>query len=108
VKPRSVAAKRTTSAVNVIGAAIALQAPGGSKGFTELGCVDRIDTIVEMAINYTRTVLRTAPEYFDVARGGLERLRTDLMREVPEHPALERLRSFQDEIAPHEIEGSLH
>jgi hypothetical protein len=70
--------------------------------------VDRLDAIVEMAITYTRTVLRTAPEHFDVARAGLERLRTDLMREVPEHPALERLRSFLNEIAPHEIEGSLH
>ena len=70
--------------------------------------MDRIDAIVEMAINYTRTVLRTAPQHFELARGGLERLRTDLMREVPEHPALQRLRSFLDEIAPHEIEGSLH
>jgi hypothetical protein len=78
------------------------------KGFTELGCVDRIDAIVAMAINYTRTVLRAAPEHLAAAHAGLERLRTDLMREVPEHPALERLRSFLDEIAPKEIESSLH
>ena len=70
--------------------------------------MDRIDTIVEMAINYTRTVLRTAPEHIDVALAGLERLRTDLMLEVPEHPALERLRSFLDEIVPRAIESSLH
>jgi len=70
--------------------------------------VDRVDTIVEMAITYTLTVLRTAPLHLGAALAGLERLRTDLMFEVPEHPALERLRSFLDEIAQRAIESSLH
>ena len=60
--------------------------------------MDRIDTIVEMAINYTATVLRTAPEHFDVARAGLERLRNDLLLGFPDHPALERLRLFLVEL----------
>jgi hypothetical protein len=56
--------------------------------------VDGIDTIVEMAITYTLTVLRTAPVHFDVARAGLERLRRDLELDAPDHPSAERLRSF--------------
>jgi hypothetical protein len=52
--------------------------------------------------------VRTAPMHFEFALAGLERLRTDLMREVPEHSALERLRSFLDEIAPNQIENALH
>jgi hypothetical protein len=95
------------SAANVIGAAIALQTPG-SKAFWSWVNLDRIDTIVEMAITYTLTVLRTAPAHFEVARSGLERLRNDLTLDVPHHPALERLRSFLDEIASRAIESSLH
>jgi hypothetical protein len=105
--PHGVAAKRATSAANVDGAAIALQPPG-LKVFWSCANLDRIDTIVEMAITYTLTVLRTAPVHFEFALAGLERLRTDLMREVPKHPALERLQSFLGEIAPNEIENALH
>jgi hypothetical protein len=78
------------------------------KGITELGCVDRIDTIVEMAINYTLTVLRAAPEHFDVARAGLERLRHDLALDLPDHPAAERLRSFLETLEVHVAERPFH
>jgi hypothetical protein len=68
------------------------------ESFGSLGPVDRIEEIVERAIVYTATVLRAAPEHFEAARAGLERLRSDLALEVPDHPALERLRSFLHEL----------
>jgi len=70
--------------------------------------VDRIDTMVEMAMTYTMTVLRTAPEHFDVARAGLERLRHDLTLDVPDHPALERLRSILDDLELRTAEQQFH
>jgi hypothetical protein len=73
-----------------------------------LGRVDRIDTIVEMAINYTQTVLRRAPEHFEAARAGLERLRHDLTLDVPDHPAAERLRSFLETLEIRVAERSFH
>jgi hypothetical protein len=70
--------------------------------------LDRMDAIVEMAITYTLTVLRTAPEQFEVARAGLERLRHDLTLDVPDHPAVERLRSFLETLEIRAAEELVH
>jgi hypothetical protein len=70
--------------------------------------LDKIDTIVEMAITYTLTVLRIAPQHFDVARAGLERLRHDLALDVTDHPAAERLRSFLETLEIRVAERSFH
>jgi hypothetical protein len=78
------------------------------ENFRSLGAVDRIEEIVERAIVYTATVLRAAPEHFEAARAGLERLGSDLALEVPDHPALERLRSFLHELEFSAAEGRWH
>jgi hypothetical protein len=70
--------------------------------------LDRIDAIIEMAINYTLTVLHAAPEHFDVACAGLERLRHHLALDVPEHPAVERLRSFLETLEVQVAERPFH
>jgi hypothetical protein len=70
--------------------------------------VDRIDQIVEHAITYTLSVLRAAPSHIDAARAGLERLRNDLTHDVPDHPALERLRFFLDGLELRETQSLLH
>jgi len=78
------------------------------EGFLELGCLDRIDTIVEKAITYTLTILRMAPQHFDVARAGLERLRHDLKLDIPDHPAAERLRCFLESLEIRVAETPFH
>jgi len=70
--------------------------------------LDRIDSIVEMAITYTLTILRMAPEHFDAARAGLERLRYDLTLDVPDHPGAERLRSFLETLEIRVAERPFH
>ena len=74
----------------------------------ELKCLDEIDQIVEKAITYTRTVLQAAPEHLDGARAGLARLRSNLLLEYPDHPALERLRSFLDDLEVRAAEQPFH
>ena len=60
--------------------------------------MDRIDHIVERAIEYTLHVLEAAPRHRAAARTGLERMRSNLTLGAPDHPALERLRAFLDEL----------
>jgi hypothetical protein len=59
--------------------------------------MDWIDQIVEQAITYTLTVLRMAPADLDVARAALQRMRSHLVLDFPDHPALERLQAFLDD-----------
>jgi hypothetical protein len=70
--------------------------------------VDKIDQIIEQAIAYTLTVLRAAPTHRGAARAGLERLRNNLALDAPDHPALERLRSFLDDLELRTAEQPLH
>jgi len=60
--------------------------------------MDKIDRIVERAIAYTMLVLQAAPLHRETARTGLERMRTNLTLGAPDHPALERLQVFLDEL----------
>ena len=60
--------------------------------------MDRIDHIVERAIEYTLHVLEAAPRHRAAARTGLERMRSNLTLGAPDHPALERLRAFLDDL----------
>jgi len=70
--------------------------------------LEDIDWIVERAIAYTLAILRMAPRQLDAARTGLERMRNNLARDAPDHPALERLRAFLDDIGLDAPERSLH
>lgn len=56
--------------------------------------MDKIDGIVARAIAYTDHVLATKPEHYRAARQGLERMRDNLARDTPGHPALERLTNY--------------
>ena len=60
--------------------------------------MDKIDHIVERAIEYTLHVLEAAPRHRAAARTGLERMRSNLTLGAPDHPALERLRAFLDDL----------
>jgi hypothetical protein len=55
---------------------------------------DKIEEIVGRAIAYTRPLLEVSPGRWRVARKGLRRIRDDLYREAPDHPALLRLDAF--------------
>lgn len=55
---------------------------------------DKVEEIVERAIEYTRPWLEYAPERWPAARRGLQRIRDDLLRDAPSHPALLRLTAF--------------
>ncbi len=79
-----------------------------NKGFAELCGLDKIDWIVEQAIDYTVTVLLTAPAHVAAARTGLERLRSDLSRGDPDHPALDRLQRFLADLQLRSPARSLH
>lgn len=73
-----------------------------------MGCVDRIDQIVERAISCTLIVLQGAPAHFDVARAALERMRSILIVSFPDHPALERLQAFLDDLELRRAKRPLH
>ncbi len=70
--------------------------------------MDGIEQIVERAIACTVTVLQTAPEHFDAACAGLERLRNKLLLGVPDHPALDRLGLFLVELELRASQGTIH
>ncbi|MBV8474381.1 MAG: hypothetical protein JO107_14745 [Hyphomicrobiales bacterium] len=55
---------------------------------------DRINEIVERAIEYTGPLLEASPARWSAARRGLKKIHADLNREAPDHPALSRLRAF--------------
>ncbi len=61
--------------------------------------MDRIDQLVECAINYTSNLLETTPMQGEAALRGLERMLLTLTRGDPRHPASGRLREFLDELA---------
>jgi hypothetical protein len=70
--------------------------------------LEDIDRIVERAITYTLTMLRMAPRQIGAARTGLQRMRNNLARAAPDHPALERLQAFLDDLDLDARERSLH
>jgi hypothetical protein len=55
---------------------------------------DKVDEIVERAIEHTLPYLEASPERWRPARQGLQRIHDDLARNAPGHPALQRLRAF--------------
>jgi hypothetical protein len=60
--------------------------------------MDKIDHIVERAIEYTLHILEAAPHHREAARTGLEQMRCNLTIGAPDHPALERLQAFLSEL----------
>ena len=59
---------------------------------------DKIDKIVERAIAYTEDILQKAPQHYQVAREGLERMRQNLMLGAGDHPALRTLDDYIKEL----------
>jgi hypothetical protein len=57
---------------------------------------DRIDRIVERALEHTKALLENEATRWPTAREGLERVLDDLGRGAPGHPGLRRLRRFID------------
>jgi len=55
---------------------------------------DKIEEIVNRAIEHTLTILETSRGEWSVARKGLERIHDDLAFAAPGHPALDRLKAF--------------
>jgi len=70
--------------------------------------MDKIDNIVDRAIEYTKRVLSTAPEHGQEARAGLETMRDNLTLGAPDHPALERLNVFIKSLDAPSGKPSLH
>jgi hypothetical protein len=60
--------------------------------------MDRIDEIVNKAIQYTEKILDRAPSHYAAARDGLERLRDNLTLGAEDHPALGRLDNYIGEL----------
>jgi hypothetical protein len=55
---------------------------------------DKIAKIVEHAIAYTEEILQKAPQHYQVALDGLERMRQNLMLGAEDHPALRILEDY--------------
>ncbi len=55
---------------------------------------DRIEEIVNRAIEHTLTILEASGAAWSVARGGLEKIHDNLAFGAPGHPALGRLKAF--------------
>lgn len=55
---------------------------------------DRIEEIVNRAIEHTLTILGASRAGWSVARRGLEKIHDDLAFGAPGHPALGRLKDF--------------
>ncbi len=60
---------------------------------------DRIDKIVDRAGEHTKALLSKEPSQWPAAREGLERILGDLRRSAPDHPGLQRLRRFIDDLS---------
>ena len=60
--------------------------------------MDKIDAIVDKAIQYTEDILTRAPQHYKVARQGLERMRDNLRMGAGDHPALRKLGDYLDEL----------
>lgn len=55
---------------------------------------DKIEDIVNRALEHTRTILETSRAGWSVARKGLKKIHDDLAVGAPGHSALDRLRAF--------------
>jgi hypothetical protein len=60
--------------------------------------VDKIEEIVDKAIQYTEDILERAPRHYRVAREGLERMRDNLKIGAEDHEALRKLEDYLDEL----------
>jgi len=60
--------------------------------------MDKIDEIVDRAIQYTEKILGQAPRHYKVAREGLEKMRDSLATGLENHPALGRLDKYIGEL----------
>jgi len=60
---------------------------------------DRIDKIIDHAMDYTKALLANETTQWPAAREGLERILADLGRGAPDHPGLRRLRRFIDDLS---------
>jgi hypothetical protein len=60
--------------------------------------LDKIDEIVDKAIQYTEDILGRAPQHYPVAREGLERMRDNLEIGAEGHPALRKLENYLNEL----------
>ena len=61
--------------------------------------MDKIDEIVDKAIQYTEDILARAPRHYSVAREGLERMRDNLKIGAEDHEALRKLENYLDELS---------
>lgn len=59
---------------------------------------DKIQDIIDRAIAYTEDILARAPRHYGVAREGLERMLQNLRHGAEDHPALQRLEDYLDEL----------
>ena len=64
------------------------------RGAWERAMADEIDRIVEQTIANTLTILTTSQHKWSVAREGIEKIYDDLALRSPDHPALNRLKTF--------------
>ncbi len=60
--------------------------------------VDKIEEIVDKAIQYTEDILQRSPRHYPVAREGLERMRNNLAIGAEDHPALHKLDEYLEEL----------
>ncbi len=60
---------------------------------------DKIDRIVDRAIEYTKALLANEATQWPAAREGLERIVDDLQRRAPGHAAPRRLQRLIDDLS---------
>jgi hypothetical protein len=60
--------------------------------------VDKIEEIVDKAIQYTEDILQRAPQHYPVAREGLEQMRDNLKIGAGDHEALRKLEKYLNEL----------
>jgi hypothetical protein len=63
-------------------------------GMETVDGVDKIDEIVERAIEYTEKMLAGAPGRYALAKEGLERMRNSFSLGADDHPAFSRLANY--------------
>ena len=61
--------------------------------------MDKIEEIVDRAIKYTEDILQRAPQHYQASLDGLRRMRDNLQFGADDHPALERLNAYLDELS---------
>ena len=60
--------------------------------------MDKIDEIVDKAIQYTEDILGQAPRHYEVAREGLELMRDNLKIGAGDHEALRKLEDYLNKL----------